>query len=86
MTRRVLYVDDVVLKMPKASFALEELSAFSEVAEVLVPVTAAQTTPTGFHQELGQADSVYVADAETARLFCAQWKAVREQICWSDYF
>lgn len=86
MTRRVLYVDDVVLKMPKASFAQEELSAISEVAEVPVPVTTAQTTPTGFRQELGQADSVYVAGSKAARSLRAQWKAVRGQICWSEYF
>ncbi|MCT1415212.1 MULTISPECIES: Type 1 glutamine amidotransferase-like domain-containing protein [Corynebacterium] len=71
LTGRVLYIDDAATNMRQAPFVQDELNAISEVAEVLVPFTVAQTELTDFRKELELADCIYVASGETFRLLHA---------------
>lgn len=71
LTGRVLYIDDAATNMRQAPFVQDELNAISEVAEVLVPLTVAQTELTDFRKELELADCIYVASGETFRLLHA---------------
>ena len=65
---RVLYIDDAASTMRQAPFAQEELNAIKDVADTVVTVTVAETSPADFQAELDAADCVYVAGGESFRL------------------
>lgn len=68
LSGRVLYIDDAASTMRQAPFAQEELNAIKDVADAVVPITVAETSPAAFRNELDAADCIYVAGGETFRL------------------
>lgn len=68
LSGRVLYIDDAASTMRQAPFAQEELNAIKEVADAVVTITVAETSPAVFRDELDAADCIYVAGGETFRL------------------
>lgn len=65
---RVLYIDDAASTMRQAPFAQQELNAIRDVADTVVPITIAETSPAAFRNELDAADCIYVAGGESFRL------------------
>lgn len=68
LSGRVLYIDDAASTMRQAPFAQEELNAIKDVADTVVTVTVAETSPAAFRNELDAADCIYVAGGESFRL------------------